>query len=91
MIAYLLDMKELRIIPDYENADLDVVFERGEVEARVASTGTVIQHDQGNKKSVDFHAANEAPPEKKDSRFAHLNLPDVEPSPKAKRSENCWR
>ena len=76
--AYLLDLKEPRIIPGYENEDLDVAFARGEVDAQVASTGTVIEHDLVNKKLVDFHAAIEVPKGRKDSRFAHLNLPDIE-------------
>lgn len=78
LTAYLLDLTEPKIIPGYENVDLDVAFERGEVDARVASTGTVIQHDQVNKKSVDFHAAVEVPKGKQDSRFVHLKLPDIE-------------
>lgn len=77
LTAYLLDMNEPKIIPGYESADLDVAFERGEVDARVASTGTVIQFDQVNKKSVDFHAAVEVPAGKTDPRFAHLKLPDI--------------
>lgn len=76
--AYLLDMKEPRIIPGYENEDLDVAFARGEVDAQIASTGTVIEHDLVNKKSVDFHAAIEIPKGRKDARFANLNLPDIE-------------
>jgi tripartite-type tricarboxylate transporter receptor subunit TctC len=76
--AYLLDMKEPRFIPGYENEDLDVAFARGEVDAQVASTSTVIEHDLVNKKLVDFHAAIEVPKGSKDSRFANLNLPDIE-------------
>lgn len=75
--SYLLDMRDPKIIPGYENADLDVAFERGEVDARVASTGTVIQHEYMTKKRVDFHAAIEVPTGKIDPRFAHLKLPDI--------------
>jgi tripartite-type tricarboxylate transporter receptor subunit TctC len=78
LTAYLLDMKNPRIIPGYENEDLDVAFARGEVDAQVASTGTVIENDLVNKKLADFHAAIEIPRGRKDSRFAHLNLPDIE-------------
>jgi len=78
MTAYLLDLKEPKIIPGYENEDLDVAFARGEVDAQVASTGTVIEHDLVNKKLADFHAAIEIPRGRKDARFAHLNLPDIE-------------
>jgi hypothetical protein len=61
LVAYLLNMKEPKIIPGYENEDLDIAFARGEVDAQVASTGTVIEHDLVNKKLADFHAAIEFP------------------------------
>ncbi|HWO42725.1 MAG TPA: hypothetical protein VNO43_13075 [Candidatus Eisenbacteria bacterium] len=76
--AYLLDLKDPRIIPGYENEDLDAAFARGEVDAQVASTGTVIEQGFLDKKTVDFHAAIEIPKGRKDPRFSHLNLPDVE-------------
>jgi hypothetical protein len=94
LTAYLLDMKDPKIIPGYENEDLDVAFARGEVDAQVASTGTVIEHDLVNKKLVDFHAAIEIPKGRKDPRFAHLNLPDIETfakSEKEKRLLNMMR
>ena len=87
LTAYLLDMKEPRIIPGYENEDLDVAFARGEVDAQVASTGTVIEHDLVNKKLADFHAAIEIPKGRKDSRFAHLNLPDIETFTKSEKEK----
>lgn len=85
--AYLVDMKEPRFIPGYENEDLDVAFARGEVDAQVASTSTVIEHDVVNKKLVDFHAAIEVPKGRKDSRFVNLNLPDIEEFAKADKEK----
>jgi tripartite-type tricarboxylate transporter receptor subunit TctC len=85
--AYLLDLKEPKIIPGYENEDLDVAFARGEVDAQVASTGTVIEHDLVNKKLADFHAAIEIPRGRKDPRFAHLNLPDIETFSKSEKEK----
>ena len=87
LTAYLLDMKEPKIIPGYENEDLDVAFARGEVDAQVASTGTIIEHDLVNKKFADFHAAIEIPKGRKDSRFAHLNLPDIETFAKSEKEK----
>ncbi|HWP57888.1 MAG TPA: hypothetical protein VNL14_08375 [Candidatus Acidoferrales bacterium] len=78
LTAYFLDMKEPKIVPGYENEDLDIAFARGEVDAQVASTGTVVEQDLLNKKLADFHAAVEIPKGRKDPRFAHLNLPDLE-------------
>jgi hypothetical protein len=40
------------------------------VDAQVASTGTVIEHDLVNKKLADFHAAIEFSKGRKDPRFA---------------------
>lgn len=91
LTAYLLDMKEPKIIPGYENEDLDVAFARGEVDAQVASTGTVIEHDLVNKKLADFHAAIEIPKGRKDSRFAHLNLPDIETFAKSEKEKKLLR
>ena len=85
LTAYLLDLKEPKIIPGYENEDLDVAFARGEVDAQVASTGTVVEQDLVNKKLADFHAAIEIPRGRKDSRFAHLNLPDIETFAKSEK------
>ncbi|HXG51400.1 MAG TPA: hypothetical protein VNN77_08360 [candidate division Zixibacteria bacterium] len=76
--AYFLDLKDARIIPGYENEDLDLAFARGEVDAQVASTGTVVEQDFVNKRLVDFHAAIEIPKGRKDPRFAHLGVPDIE-------------
>jgi tripartite-type tricarboxylate transporter receptor subunit TctC len=75
--AYMLDMKEPRIIPGYENEELDLAFARGEVDAQVASTGTVVEHNLVDKKLVDFHVAIEHPKGNQDRRFAHLKLPDI--------------
>jgi len=76
--AYLLDMKEPKIVPGYEGQELDVAFMRGEVDARVSSTGTVVQNELSAKGLADFHAAIEIPKGWKDPRFAHLRLPDIE-------------
>jgi tripartite-type tricarboxylate transporter receptor subunit TctC len=78
LTAYFLDLKEPKIIPGYENEDLEVAFARGELDAQVASTGTVVEHDYVNKKLADFHSAVEIPRGRKDDRFAHLKLPDLE-------------
>jgi tripartite-type tricarboxylate transporter receptor subunit TctC len=87
LVAYLLDMKEPKIIPGYENEDLDVAFARREVDAQVSSTGTVIEQDLVNKKLADFHVAIEYPKGRKDPRFAQLNLPDIETFAKSEKEK----
>ncbi|HYT53288.1 MAG TPA: hypothetical protein VEQ38_01140 [Verrucomicrobiae bacterium] len=76
-IAYLLDMKDPKIVPGYEGNDLDVAFTNNEVDGRVAATGTVSQNDLLSKNLADFHLAIEVPRGYKDPRFGHLRLPDI--------------
>ena len=76
-IAYLLDMRDPKINPGYEAADLDVAFANNEIDARVATTGTVSQTELLSKNLADFHLAIEVPRGYKDQRFAHLRLPDI--------------
>jgi len=78
IIAYLLDLKEPKFIPGYEGQDLDVAVSRGEVDARVTTTGNVVQMDLLKDGTADFHAAIEIPKGNKDPRFTQLNLPDIE-------------
>ncbi len=76
-IAYLLDMKDPKIVPGYEGNDLDVAFTNNEVDGRVAATGTVSQNDLLSKNLADFHLAIEVPRGYKDPRFGHLRLSDI--------------
>jgi tripartite-type tricarboxylate transporter receptor subunit TctC len=84
-IAYLLDMKDPRIVPGYESADLDIAFAKNEVDARVASTVTVSQQELLTKNLADFHLAIEVPRGYKDPRFAQLRLPDITSFVKSER------
>jgi tripartite-type tricarboxylate transporter receptor subunit TctC len=84
-ISYLLDMKDSKIVPGYESADLDVAFARNEVDARVASTGTVSQQELVSKNLADFHLAIEVPRGYKDARYAQLRLPDITSFVKSER------
>jgi len=77
MSAYLLDMKDPRIVPGFEGKDLDVAMAAGEVDARVASTGTVTQNDLLSKNLADFYFTIEVPRGYKDPRFTHLKLPEL--------------
>ncbi len=84
-VAYLLDMKDPKIIAGYEGNDLDVAMAAGEVDARVASTGTVSQNDLLSKNLADFHVGLGVPASYKDPRFAHLKLPELSSFAKSER------
>lgn len=87
LTAYFLDLREPKIIPGYENEDLDAAFARGEVDAQVASTGTAVEQGLVTKRLADFHAAVEIPRGHKDARFAHLNLQEIETFAKSDREK----
>ncbi len=84
-VAYLLDMKDPRIVPGYESADLDIAFARNEVDARVASTVTITQQELLSKNLADFHLAIEVPRGYKDPRYAQLRMPDITSFVKSER------
>jgi len=70
-------MKDPKIVPGYEGKDLDVALAAGEVDGRMAATGTVTQNDLLSKNLADFHIGLGVPAGYKDPRFAHLKLPDL--------------
>jgi tripartite-type tricarboxylate transporter receptor subunit TctC len=76
-LAYLLDLKDPKIVPGYEGNDLDIALAAGEVDARIAATGTVSQNELLSKNLADFHVGLGIPASYKDPRFAHLKLPEL--------------
>lgn len=50
-------------------------------------TNARIEHDLVKEKLADFHATIEIPRGRKDSRFAHLNLPDIETFARSEREK----
>ncbi|HET7006235.1 MAG TPA: hypothetical protein VFK65_12115 [Candidatus Binatia bacterium] len=85
VVSYLLDMKDPKIVPGYEGKDLDVAMAAGEVDGRIASTGTVTQNDLLSKNLADFHIGLGVPAGYKDPRFAHLKLADLSSFAKSER------
>ena len=75
VFAYLIDMKEPRIVPGYGGAESDIASMRGEVDLRVISTGSV-NREWIEKGLVDFHVALEIPRGRKFPGFTHL--PELE-------------
>jgi len=90
-VAYLLDMRDPKIVPGYEAADLDVAFANNEVDARVASTGTVSKTTCYQKTSPIFILPSKC---RADTRIRDLptSVYRTSPaSPNRKRSESSWR
>ncbi|HEX2261006.1 MAG TPA: hypothetical protein VHJ56_05185 [Candidatus Binatia bacterium] len=75
VFAYLIGMKEPRIVPGYSGAEPDVALTRGEVDLSVESTGSV-NPEWIQKGLVDFHIALEIPKGRKFPGFTHL--PELE-------------
>jgi tripartite-type tricarboxylate transporter receptor subunit TctC len=75
VFAYLIGMKEPRIVPGYSGAETDVALMRGEVDLSVESTGS-LKPEWIQKGLVDFHVAFEIPKGRKFSGFTHL--PELE-------------
>ena len=87
IVSYLLDMKDPKIVPGYEGKDLDVALAAGEVDGRMAATGTVTQNDLLSKNLADFHIGLGVPAGYKDPRFAHLKLPDLSSFAKSEKEK----
>jgi tripartite-type tricarboxylate transporter receptor subunit TctC len=75
LFAYLIDMKEPRIVPGYGGAETDIALMRGEVDLRVISTGSV-EREWIEKGLVVFHVALEIPKGRKYPGFTQL--PELE-------------
>jgi tripartite-type tricarboxylate transporter receptor subunit TctC len=75
LFAYLIGMKEPRIVPGYSGAETDVALARGELDLSVESTGSV-KPEWIKKSLVDFHVALEIPRGRKFPGFTHL--PELE-------------
>lgn len=87
VIAYMLNMKDPKFIPGYEGNDLDAAMAAGEVDARIASTGTVAQNELLTKNLADFHIGLGVPAGFRDPRYAHLKLPDLSTFAKSDREK----
>jgi serine/threonine-protein kinase len=75
VFAYLIGMKEPRIVPGYSGSETEVALVAGEVDLSVESTGSV-KPEWIQKGLVDFHVALEIPRGRKFPGFTQL--PDLE-------------
>jgi tripartite-type tricarboxylate transporter receptor subunit TctC len=75
LFAWLLDLKDAKLVVSYAGTELDIALERGEIDARAVAVDTV-STSEGYQKLVDFHAILEIPKGHRPRQFA--NLPEIE-------------
>lgn len=78
IFAYLLGLKEPRMVLGFGGPELDLALARGEVDARANSADTVVKRnaDALAKGQFNFHAALNIPKGKSHAKFA--NVPEID-------------
>jgi tripartite-type tricarboxylate transporter receptor subunit TctC len=78
VFAYLMGLKEPKFVLGYGGPEMDIALERGEIDARAASSETLTTRNAKwiEKKQVDLHAIVEVPKGNKPAVFAQL--PELE-------------
>ena len=90
LFAYLLDMKEPKLVTGYSPPEVDMALDRGEVDAKVSIVDSAIVRNSHwfEKDLIDLHAILEIPKETTHSHPRIAKLPDLE---KFARSEKDQR
>jgi hypothetical protein len=78
MFAYLVGLKDPRFVIGYSGPELDVAFERGEVDVRSNHPDGPIRQGLIEKKLADFHAIIEVPQGQKHPYARYAALPDLD-------------
>ena len=78
VFAYLMGLKEPKFVLGYGGPEMDIALERGEIDARAASSETLTTRNAKwiEKKQVDLHAIVEVPKGNRPAAFARL--PELE-------------
>jgi tripartite-type tricarboxylate transporter receptor subunit TctC len=89
LFAYVMDLKEPRFVTGYTPRELDLVIDRGEIDARVNIVDSTIQRNPHwfEKDLIDLHAVLDIP---KGINHAHprfAKLPDLETFAKSRREQ----
>jgi tripartite-type tricarboxylate transporter receptor subunit TctC len=89
LFAYIMDLKEPRFVTGYTPRELDLVIDRGEIDARVNIVDSTIQRNPHwfEKDLIDLHAVLDIP---KGINHAHprfAKLPDLETFAKSRREQ----
>jgi tripartite-type tricarboxylate transporter receptor subunit TctC len=74
VFAYLMGLKEPKFVLGYGGPEIDIALERGEIDARAASSETLTTRNAKwiEKKQVDLHAIVEVPKGNRPAEFARL-------------------
>ena len=78
LLAFLLPLKDVRLVTGYASPEIDAALVRGEVDARFNQSHSVLQQhaDWIEKGLMNFHVVLEIPKGEKHPKFAHL--PEIE-------------
>ena len=89
LFAYILDMKEPRFVTGYTPRELDLVIDRGEIDARVNIVDSTIQRNPHwfEKDLIDLHATLDIPKGVTHAHPRFAKLPDLDTFAKSKREE----
>jgi len=85
MFAYLVGLKDPRFVIGYSGPELDVAFERGEVDVRSNHPDGPIRQGLIEKKLADFHAIIEVPQGQKHPYSRYAALPDLDTFAKSEK------
>ncbi len=78
MFAYLIGMREPKFVIGYSGPELDIAFQRGEVDVRSNHPDNPIRQGLIDKDLADFHAIIEIPRGQKHTYPRYAALPDLE-------------
>ena len=89
LFAYVMDMKEPRFVTGYTPRELDLVIDRGEIDARVNIVDSTIQRNPHwfEKDLIDLHAVLDIPKGVSHAHPRFAKLPDIETFAKSRREE----
>jgi tripartite-type tricarboxylate transporter receptor subunit TctC len=88
MFAYLMGIKEPKIVVGYSGPELDVAFLRGEVDVRTNHPDNPIRQGWFDKDLVNVHGIIEVPKGQKHSFPRYAELPDLETFARSEKERN---
>jgi tripartite-type tricarboxylate transporter receptor subunit TctC len=89
LFAYIMDLKEPRFVTGYTPRELDLVIDRGEIDARVNIVDSTIQRNPHwfEKDLIDLHAVLDIPKGITHAHARFAKLPDLETFAKSRREQ----